>query len=500
MGKSLQARLDPVRQRQVQSRAIRFAAWGLMAAASAIAVAALVRWFTPWEPSLALLAGVALAGPALGYGLGLLWPRDWHAAAVAVDRHYRLKDRAATALAFLAREKSSRVHELAVEDALDHLSKVDARRVVPLGVPRVLPYAVGVLAASLLLLVLTSRPAPAVAGAVEPLAVVVAQADRAGAELEDLERFAADEKDPEVEKLVAELKESLEAMKQPGVDLREALAKLSEMQSSLEQQLAKQNAAAIDAQLNAMGQALALAEPLAEAGKGLAAGQLEKAAAELEKLEQPTLDRQTETAVREKLDQLAKQMRDAGNTSLSMAAGEISQGLGGDGGKFSDGTKRLAGEARKQGKRKKLSDLLQKQCQCLGECKGECECEGKSVSQNAGKGGKKWGLAASGNELGERTPQLGGKYESRLTGKQGEEGEIEVETTTSPEAKQEAARGYRESYEKYRKLSESVLESEPIPLGHRQTIRRYFESIRPTTGEVDAVNEQTSGEAKPVGE
>ena len=28
-------------------------------------------------------------------------------------------------------------------------------------------------------------------------------------------------------------------------------------------------------------------------------------------------------------------------------------------------------------------------------------------------------------------------------------------------------------------MSEAVLDSEPIPLGHRQTIRRYFELIRP---------------------
>jgi hypothetical protein len=33
-------------------------------------------------------------------------------------------------------------------------------------------------------------------------------------------------------------------------------------------------------------------------------------------------------------------------------------------------------------------------------------------------------------------------------------------------------------------MSEAVLDSEPIPLGHRQTIRRYFELIRPQeTGE-----------------
>ena len=49
----------------------------------------------------------------------------------------------------------------------------------------------------------------------------------------------------------------------------------------------------------------------------------------------------------------------------------------------------------------------------------------------------------------------------------------------SPEGRQTAARGYKEAYQKALKKSEAVLESEPIPLGHRQTIRRYFESIRP---------------------
>ena len=50
--------------------------------------------------------------------------------------------------------------------------------------------------------------------------------------------------------------------------------------------------------------------------------------------------------------------------------------------------------------------------------------------------------------------------------------------------------------DKYEALSESALESESIPLGHRQTIRRYFEMIRPSAGETNTVNAQT--DAKPV--
>jgi hypothetical protein len=88
-------------------------------------------------------------------------------------------------------------------------------------------------------------------------------------------------------------------------------------------------------------------------------------------------------------------------------------------------------------------------------------------------------------------PEIGGKYESRITGRQSEEGEVEVETTHSPEGKQEAQRDYRATYDKYRKISEAVLDSEPIPLGHRQTIRRYFEAIRPSEAEADAVQAAT---------
>jgi hypothetical protein len=490
MGKAIESRLHPVRRRQQVLRALYFAAWGLLASGIAIAAWAVVQSLTGVNASLLALAMVIAAGPVAGLLVGLAWRRNWHDAAVAVDAHYRLKDRATTAIEFLTKTDATAAHKLAVDDALLHLERVDARQVVPLRTPRVLPYALAALAAAVVLVVLTSRPAEVAASPAEPLAVVVASADRAAEELKSLEEFAKEEKDAEIEKLVAELKQATEEMKRPGVDLREALAKLSLMQSALEQQQAKYNVAAVDAQLQAVGEALALADPLAEAGKALAAGQLEKAAAELEKLDLPQLDRQSEKTVKEKLDALAKQMKNDGSNSLSQAAGDISQGLGGDSGRFSDGAKRLAGEARKQGKRKKLTDLLMKQCQCLGECKGECECEGKSAGNSKSPGGKKWGLGASGNELGERTPQLGG-YESRLTGKQGDEGEIEVETTHSPEGRQEAQREYRETYDKYRKISEAVLDSEPIPLGHRQTIRRYFESIRPTDSEADQVQQQT---------
>jgi hypothetical protein len=490
MGKAIQVRLEPVRQRQQQLRALSCAAVGLFASALALVVVILGRWLGGWQLPAAVALVVAALGPVIGYVVGVLWRRDWRDAAAAVDAHYGLKDRVITALDFLHKPQATKVHKLAVADAMDHLERVDARQVVPSDTPQVLPAAIVSLAAAALLFVFTSLPARVNASPSEPIAVIVESAEYASEELKSLEEFAREEQDAEIEKLVMEMKQTLDEMKQPGVDLREALAKLSQMQSALEQQQAKFNAGQVDAELQAVGDALALSESMAEAGKALAAGQLERAAEELEKLDTPKLDRKTEKAIKEKLDALAKQMQDSGSSSLCAAVGEASKGLGGDGSRFKQGMKRLAGEALKQSKRKKLNDLLRKQCDCLGECKGECECNSNG-GYSKGKGGSNWGRGATGNELGEKTPEMGGKYESRLTGRQSDEGEVEVETTHSPEGKQEAQRDYRATYDKYRKISEAVLDSEPIPLGHRQTIRRYFEAIRPSEAETDAVQGAT---------
>ena len=87
-----------------------------------------------------------------------------------------------------------------------------------------------------------------------------------------------------------------------------------------------------------------------------------------------------------------------------------------------------------------------------------------------------------------------------IKGKESDSGDIDVETIKSNEQKQESVREYRKKAESYEQLTESVLDSEPIPLGHRQTIRRYFEMIRPQGDETDKVIEATSSEANKVPE
>jgi hypothetical protein len=212
----------------------------------------------------------------------------------------------------------------------------------------------------------------------------------------------------------------------------------------------------------------------------------------------PKLDRQTERALTEKLDQAKQNSSQGAQRQLREAASQISAGLTqGDRSKFKDGMEGLAGECKKQGQRKKLSDLLRKQCNCLSECKSQCESECKSQADSKKKGGKSWGLGASGNDPGDKTAKLKTGPQMNITGIESASGDVDVETMASPEQQQEAIRQYREKVDKYEQISESVLDNEPIPLGHRQTIRRYFEMIRPQGGEADAVYEATREEQSP---
>jgi len=141
--------------------------------------------------------------------------------------------------------------------------------------------------------------------------------------------------------------------------------------------------------LQQIGEALALAEPFQAAGEAMSQGEMEEAAEELAKLEMPKLDRQTERAVTEKLEQAKQNPSQAAQRKLREAASQVAAGITqGDRNKFKEGLEGLASECKKQGRRKKLSDLLRKQCNCLSECKSECESACKNPADSNKKGGK----------------------------------------------------------------------------------------------------------------
>ncbi len=492
MSDELLSRLLPVRRRQHVRRLLHTAAVGWLLGSVIAVLLALARF---WDPALSPMWSLAASGAGLLIGIvsGLIWQRTWSQAARAVDVHYHLKDRTTSALAFLHNPKAGDVHQLQIADAVEHLANVDACEVTPLRMPRPLPYALAaLLLAVALVLWPLSRP-DLQAGPAAPLAAIVDEAQRLEATmLPELEELAAREEDERLEQLVEELKELIHEMQEPGVDLREALAKLSQMEAAVAEAKGEFNLEEVDSSLQELGEALSPAAAMKSASAALKEGKYDKAAEQLEQFDSSELSNKEARTLAENLKKLAKKMLDKGQGQLGEATGDLSEGLESDNeSQCKGGACKLAAAAKKQGLRKAIGQCLGCQLSLLAECKSNCQnCKNGGLGTAKSDSPKlSWGLGASGKPLGDESTTLGSKLNrEEITGQHGD-GPSEREVTHSPEGRQEATREYREKYAEYRRMSEAVLESEPLPLGYRQTIRRYFESIRPQQSDATATQQ-----------
>jgi hypothetical protein len=483
MGDRILEWLEPVRRRQLGLEVLRYSVLGLLA--SSLLGVALGAW--RWQGAAAIAGwaiAIIVAGPVLGALVGWAKGRSPRLAAIATDEHYHLKDRAASAVDFLNRGQHTPLHQLQLADAEAHLREIDPVVVAPFRLPSTVPFA---LASSIfaLGLLLWPKATPLQARTPEPLEMVLAAAEQAEDSLAELEETAKKEDDPKLKELAQELSETIREMKLPGVDTKEALAKLSEMQAAIAAQQAQYNVGLVDAQMQALGEAMASTQALEGAGQALQQGKYDKAAQELEKAE-PKFDRKEAKALKEKLAQAARSMQEAGLTDMSTTTTELAESLDDENG-AAGACKKLGNLARGQGRRKRISDLLTLQCNNLSDCK--CNCDKNSTAKirlrkKSDSPKSTWGMGISGNVEGDRTKLDSARKREQVRGEMGE-GDSETETTHMPEGRQTASRSYKEQYQKYRRLSEAALNSEPIPLGHRQTIRRYFELIRPSNDEAD---------------
>jgi hypothetical protein len=308
--------------------------------------------------------------------------------------------------------------------------------------------------------------------------------------LDELEQMNEETKeDPELEQLVSELQELLEEMKEPGVDEREALAKLSEMQAAIAAAQIEFNMDLIDANMQAMGEAMAPAVAMKAAANALQEGKYDKAADQLEEIDPNSLSKKEAKTVAKELKKVSAGMADAGLGQLSEATSEYCEGLSdGDAGKCKSGSSKLAKLSRKYALRKAVGTCLNCQLARLGECKSNCGKNGGLARDKQSKPSNTWGRGSTGNPFGtEATEIASNREQDQITGTAGE-GPSERDISHSPEGREAATRQSREVYREYRKQAEEVLQSEALPLGHRQTIRRYFESIRPETGDEPAEN------------
>ncbi len=481
MGRRIYEKLGPVRTRQLLLGLLKSAAWGLLVGSIAGMILGGYRFWAGSDVSAAAWITLLAGGPVVGLLCGLIRHRTWERAAEAVDSHYDLKDRAVTALSFLSVEKPTPWHELAVADAEAHLAGVQSREVVPFRSPRTLFLGFGSLAAALLLLIYPLPMKKAKASLAPPRPETVAMAKTIEERLKALDELSKEEKDEKLDATIKELKQKIAELQKAGVDEKEELAKLSEMQTALASQQAEMNIGLVDGQLASLGEALTSAAATEGAGKALQDAKFDQAAKELEKLEAPDIDKKEARALEEKLKQVAKQMGEAGLGQIGEAANELADGVkGGNSAKISKAGKGLAGIAKKHARRRRINQLLTAEIENLSECKNGQNGGSKSMAKAKSKSpSNNWGRSVAGNIEGEKTNLLAKRDVKEITGTPDEDGPSEMETTHSPEGREQASRAYKKAYDKAKKQSEAVLDNEPIPLGHRQTIRKYFELIRP---------------------
>lgn len=502
--------LATVRRRQQWMSALRVLCFGLLGGAAAALVVGAVhftmavgrsafgRWVhtddvIPAEWGFGLLA----AGALVGVLLALLRRGRWETAAIAVDGHYKLKDRTISALEFLE-SGGDPLRELQIDDAARHLHGVNARQVAPFRFTWEMPVAGLLVIVASVFLMWPSGVQPLEAATLEPLPGVLMAADEIKAGLEELEKAAEDTQDEELKELVEELQEDVEAMKLPGVELKEALETISEMQERMQQEQAQYNESLMDAQLQSLGGAMMAASDFQGAGSRLKEQDYEKAAEELEQLEQVNLQRREQRAMEEKLATLSATCEQLGLGQLADAMTTLGEGVsGGNNGKVREGTNRLARQVRRHQQRKVTQSLLRSQVNRLSECKGMCRNPRvgpqQLVNQQSKKPSESWGTSTTGNPYGDRNRIASMTNLQEITGQAGE-GPSDIELTSSPEGQEQARRDYQEVFEQYQQMSQAVLDSEPIPLGHRQTIRNYFELIRPGVDELADQDEQHAAE------
>ena len=378
------------------------------------------------------------------------------------------------------------MHQLQIADTLAHLQAVDAQAVVPLRVPRLLPVALAGLLAALALLWVPPRFASWVEAESTPAAgpQVQAEADRLQETmLNDLQQLAETHRQPELDALLAQLKPLVTRLQEPAIGQADALATLSEMQAAVADARAEFDLQAVAAQLRAVGQVLAAAEASREAADALMAGDFDAAAEALEELDTSQLSRLESRTMAEQLEKLAQQMQQDRQETLGKATDQLAEGLAEDDPAASkQGADQLAAVSRQQSLRQSLDKQLAFQLAQLAESKANSRqgSNGGLGRNQSDRPSDNWGRGTTGQPLGDKPTELASQRQRvEITAIRGE-GPSQKESVRERQSRQTAQRTYRQQYLQYQKMDEAVLHSEALPLGHRQTIRRYFESIRPS--------------------
>ena len=318
--------------------------------------------------------------------------------------------------------------------------------------------------------------------------------------LDDWDKSQKEQPDPDLKQLLAELQPLREklAAKDAALNERQAFTELSRVeeklaaiQAKLDAQSIKPHAAEMAAAMDKVDGLGALAAALRRNDFEKAEGHAEKAAEQMAKPGAKPPQGEAAADAAGKLGKLAQQFAKNGNEGAQQSMSQMQSGLQqGQAQPMSDGLQGLKNSLSSQNKRDGQKRDLSLQLKLVGACKNclgdeESLCRGISLlpklsqtrSQKPGHGA---GSEVDPNRNGAATELAADRNREHLNGTANEQGESETTqlSTLDPTAERTGTHGAA-NFQAYEKLSQQAVADESLPLAHRQTIKRYFESIRP---------------------
>jgi len=382
------------------------------------------------------------------------------------------------------------MQQLQMDDAAEHLTAVQPQVVLPIRLPKMFWFALGVIAADLFAVALIQNNFYRSMDNTESVFQILPIENKTLREeiIAKTEELALKHTG---EQSLLNLSEQLETLMDrfdmTAMDVKESLMTLSEMEEAFQAALDALQLETMDNLLQELAKTLELAEKTVPISKALEKGDFSQAALDLKTLDTKTLNslsKPERNAMAEQMQVIADSAEKRNQKPMQEAAQKMSDALKNDDGELGKAAAdALANEVEKHGIRQSIGRDLGNKQMMLGMMKTE-----NGLGMSGGKGtdksktaGETWGTGTAGNpNAGQETNLQGQRQQQTLTGTLGEQGDSLTETLDSQEmTTARSQREYREQYQRYQKISEAVLDTEPIPLGQRQVIRRYFESIHP---------------------
>lgn len=492
MSRSLLLSLRPVRRRLRVARMLRGAGKGVMLGGIGLLACVLAGWaWSGQRPGLGwglLLPGAAALGGAAAEGLRRL---DWLEVARRVDQRYGLKDAIASAWQFSQLETPDAWMLLQMRQAEPLLKRVVSRDVVAWRLPRMAVYGVLVWSAASLL-VLWPQWVPPVEARQDRADAPAPQANAAVAEqleknlVEELERVAemTGMPAPEVKRLrqlTQSLRTKTQEIKDPRQSTRQALQKLSEMQAELAAARDQLDPSQVDQQLQGVARAMSASEELAPVAESLQHKDFQQAAQELAAADPRVRDPEKAQQLEEELEQAEKTLREQGNDALADAVESLKDATQeADADTAKQLAVPLAQQLQQQALRAQLAQQLASQVEMMSEAKAMSRDGGKNTARSD-QDRETFGQGDAGKPEGEATQPLATvRQREELTGQQGTGPSQTQRVEQSVDEPEQARRPVQPPPADYERMAEEVLRKESLPLSHRQTIRNYFRSIRPS--------------------